>query len=171
MREAQRQAALTIPDVHILPTTNCAMSDNIHNSAHANLLLGEKLARQVAHDLIATPAYEAPAIASAVLLPDGRVRLTFEHAGIFVCHSLTADQCGFTLEDADGIIPLTAFQCTRDDGNQLWLTPSRIPRQNLRVSFAWEADPVRFPMEDEVTYLPPLSFYQYPVTKEGIPHA
>lgn len=165
VREAQRQAALTMKHVHILPTTNCAMSDGIHNSAHANMLLGEKLARQVAHELIGAPAYEAPSIASAVLEADGRVCLSFDRAGIFVVHSGAPAQCGFTVEDDAGTIPLTAFQCTRDDENRMYLTPERTPGEGAVVSFAWEADPIRFPPEDEVTYLPPLSFYRYPITK------
>lgn len=45
VREAQRIAAKTIPQVYILPTINNPMSDGIHNSAHANMMLGEKLAK------------------------------------------------------------------------------------------------------------------------------
>src|SRR5699024_6470280 len=52
VREAQRQAARDLSEVYILPTTNCALSDGIHNSAHANVMLGEKLSHLCAHVLL-----------------------------------------------------------------------------------------------------------------------
>ncbi len=164
VREAQRIAALTLPHVHILPTINNAMSDGIHNSAHANMMLGEKLARQAAHYLLGFPSFEAPAISSAQITKDGRICLTFEHMALgFVYSTGNPTANGFTLEDEHGNIELTAFQAAREDKNHIYLTPERIPGKNAVISFAWEADPVRFPVTDEVTFLPPLSFYRYPI--------
>lgn len=168
IREAQRIAALTIPGVSVLPTINNAMSDAIHNSAHANMMLGEKLARQAAHYLLGGPEFEAPSIESACLEEDGRLCLTFSHVALgFVYSSEQPSQNGFTLEDEEGIIELTGFQAAREDKNHIYLTPGRPLGANPRISFAWEADPVRYPVVDEVTYLPPLSFYQYPIAKNN----
>ncbi len=168
IREAQRQAALRIPGVTVLPTTNNAMSDGIHNSAGANLLLGEKLAMQAAHVLAGAPEYAAPDLSEALLLQDGRIRLTFAHMKLgFVYHSLDPAMNGFTLEDASGEIPLTGFQAAREDLNHIYLTPSRAPGEDARISFAWQADPTRCPPTDEVTFLPPLSFYQVPVSRNS----
>lgn len=61
--------------------------------------------------------------------------------------------------------PLTGFQAAREDKNHIYLTPGRPLKGQALLSFAWEADPVRFPVTDEVTFLPPLSFYKYPVTQ------
>ena len=167
VREAQRIAAKTIPQVYILPTINNPMSDGIHNSAHANMMLGEKLAKQAAHYLLPGFApFEAPALSSAVVQEDGRLCLTFDNMALgFIYASGDANKNGFTLEDEDGIVPLTGFQAAREDKNHIYLTPGRPLKGQALLSFAWEADPVRFPVTDEVTFLPPLSFYKYPVTQ------
>ena len=113
-----------------------------------------------------TAPFEAPSIASAVLEEDGRVCLTFDNMALgFVYSSGSPDGNGFTLEDETGVIPFTAFQAAREDKNRIYLTPQRAPGVGAVISFAWEADPVRFPVTDEVTFLPPLSFYRYPVTQ------
>ncbi len=165
VREAQRLAALNLPGVTVLPTTNCAMSDGIHNSAHANMMLGEKLARQAAHYLLGSPAFEAPSIDSVRLQEDGRLCLSFRNMALgFVLSSTDPAQSGFTLEDSGGVIPLTALKAAREDLNHIYLTPARAPKDKAVLSFAWEADPTRFPATDEVTFLPPLSFYRFPVT-------
>ena len=165
MRQAQLDAARTLPGVHILSTTNCAMSDGIHNSAHAQMMLGEKLARQAAHYLLpGFPEFEAPVLRSAVMQEDGRLCLTFDHMALgFVCFGDGVQQRGFTLEDAEGVIAITGFRANREDRNHIYLTPERRPGPGAVLSFAWEEDPTRFPPVDEVTYLPPLSFYRRPL--------
>ncbi len=45
VREAQRQAACTIPLVGIVPTLDLALSDGIHTSASGNVMLGQRFAR------------------------------------------------------------------------------------------------------------------------------
>ncbi|MGN1019193.1 MAG: sialate O-acetylesterase [Aristaeellaceae bacterium] len=168
VRQAQLTAAQTLPGVHILSTTNCAMSDGIHNSAHAQMMLGEKLARQAAHHLLeGFPAFEAPSLERAEVLEDGRLCLTFGNMTLgFACSTGDAAQCGFTLEDAQGPIALTAFRANREDRNHIYLTPERRPGPGAMLSFAWQADPTRFPPVDEVTYLPPLSFYRRPLNAD-----
>ena len=47
IRNAQRMAARKVPGVYVLPTIDAVLSDMIHNSASSNLVLGERLARQV----------------------------------------------------------------------------------------------------------------------------
>ena len=165
VRQAQLDAARTLPGVHILSTTNCAMSDGIHNSAHAQMMLGEKLARQAAHVLLpGFPEFEAPALRSAVMQEDGRLCLTFDHMTLgFVGFGGDARAWGFTLEDAEGVIALTGVRANREDRNHIYLTPERRPGPGATLSFAWEEDPTRFPPVDEVTYLPPLSFYRRPL--------
>lgn len=164
IREAQRVAALTLPKVYILPAVGGPMSDGIHNSAHGNLRLGEKLAKQAAHYLLGTPAFEAPMIASARMEDALTLCLTFRNMALgFVCWSQKPEENGFSVTDGDGDVPVTAFRAVREDKNHIYLTLGRPLSGDARVSFAWEADPVRFPPMDEVTYLPPVGFYRYPV--------
>ena len=60
IKEIQRQAALNLEKVWLLPTAGIPQSDEIHSSAAGNVTLGEMLARQVHGALNGGPAYEAP---------------------------------------------------------------------------------------------------------------
>ncbi len=166
VREAQRAAAETLPRVSVLSTTNCAMSDGIHNSAHANVMLGEKLARHAAHYLLGTPPFEAPAIRSVTSEDGVTLCLTFANMALgFVCASSTAAENGFSAWDGEGPVELSGFRANREDKNHIYLTCARPLSGNACLSFAWEADPTRCPPVDEVTFLPPLSFYRFPITR------
>ncbi len=48
--------------MYVLSTTNLNLSDGIHNSAQANVVLGEKLASQCYHVLDGGAEYAAPAL-------------------------------------------------------------------------------------------------------------
>lgn len=176
VREAQRRAALEIPGVYVLSTTNLSLSDGIHNSAQANVALGEKLASQCHFVLEVGEEYAAPALKSAEgvtererealgLAAEGWwLRLTFSHVkNCFLLYSDLGEDSGFTLEDAGGNVEILKVRANREDRNQVYLQAARQTGAEARLSFAWQADPVRLPMVDEVTYLPPLSFYQVPI--------
>ena len=82
VREAQRRAAEEIPHVHVISTTNLNLSDGIHNSAQANVVLGEKLANQCFGVLGGGAEFEAPALASAELVTETeRERLELAREG------------------------------------------------------------------------------------------
>ena len=176
IREAQRRAAAAIPDVHILTTTNLPLSDSLHNSAAANLVLGEKLAMQAARYLAGAqvpdfipPEFESAALLSGEALAERRLEgiwlmLRFRHVSSwFVLYSQRGEESGFTLEDAEGEIPILTIRADVQDRNHVFLRLQRKPQKNSVLSFCWQADPVRFPLVDAVTYLPPVSFYQVPI--------
>ncbi len=176
IREAQRRAAAAIPDVHILTTTNLPLSDSLHNSAAANLVLGEKLAMQAARYLAGAqvpdftpPEFESAALLSGEALAERRLEgiwlmLRFRHVSSwFVLYSQRGEESGFTLEDAEGEIPILTIRADVQDRNHVFLRLQRKPQKNSVLSFCWKADPVRFPLVDAVTYLPPVSFYQVPI--------
>lgn len=167
VREAQREAARELPGVYILPTTNCPLSDGIHNSAHANVMLGEKLSRLCAHVLLGQPEFSAPDLDSAELVSATVLKLTFSHMALgFTIYSGSGKDSGFYLEDETGEVPVTELHSAREEKNSLRLFLGRTPGKNAKLSFCWEADPTRIPPVDEVTYLPPLSFYQVPVLEQ-----
>ena len=92
------------------------------------------------------------------------LRLTFSHVkNCFLLYSDLGEDSGFTLEDAGGNVEILKVRANREDRNQVYLQAARQTGAEARLSFAWQADPVRLPMVDEVTYLPPLSFYQVPI--------
>lgn len=171
LREAQRRAAADIPGVSVLSTTNLSISDAIHNSAQANVALGMKLARQCAHVLNGAEEFEAPALTEAALLEEEQkkglglegewLRLGFAHVkNCFLLYSDLGRDSGFTLEDGSGRVEIRRVRANREDKNRVYLELERKPEGEAFLSFAWQADPVRLPMVDEVTFLPPLSFYR-----------
>lgn len=171
VREAQRRAALDIPDVFLLTTTNLSLCDGIHNSAQANVALGEKLARQCAHILDGGDEFEPPALVQTALVREQEAKalglegiwmqLTYEHVkNCFLLYSSLGKDSGFTLEDCRGNVEILNIRANREDKNNIYLKLERCPEGDTVLSFAWEADPVRLPMVDEVTYLPPVSFYK-----------
>lgn len=167
VREAQRTASHDFEDLYILPTINCSLSDAIHNSAHSCMLLGERMARMCAHILYQTPAFFAPEMTSAVA--NGKeLKLTFANVEqSFVIPSDKGYESGFTVHTKEDttILPIR-FKRDADQGNVLVLTFEEDILEGSTLSFAWEANPVPFPSLDEVTFLPPLSFYKYPITIE-----
>lgn len=171
VRDAQRAASLVIPKVSVLSTTNLSLSDGIHNSAQANVALGEKLAKQCAYVLNGKEEYMAPELAGTELVSEEKkqelhldgiwMEMTFHY--VKNCLQLFSDKgedSGFFLEDGKGIVDIVKIRANREDKNKAYLKLNRVPEGDAYLSFAWEADPVKLPMIDEVTCLPPLSFYR-----------
>ena len=157
------------------------MIKGIHNSAQANVVLGEKLASQCYHVLDGGAEYAAPAleVVEAVtgkerkalgLAEEGAwLKLTFTHVkNCFLLYSDLGKDSGFTLEDGQGEVEVLKVRANREDRNIVYLQVAREAGEDARLSFAWQADPVRLPMVDEVTYLPPLSFYQVPLWQQAL---
>lgn len=48
----------------------------------------------------------------------------------------------------------------RENKNHLYLELAREVEDEAELSFAWQADPIKHPPVDEVTFLPLLSFYK-----------
>ncbi len=168
VREAQRKAAHCLEEVYVLPTITCGLSDGIHNSAHACIKLGEHMARLCGHVLYGTPDWQAPEITGA--FADGNcVKLRFDHVrfGFVIPGGGLPDSCGFSVFDKKGHrLPFTSIKADPEEKSSLLIQMNEPVPENCTVSFAWEANPTWTPLMDEVTFLPPLSFYQYPVTQK-----
>lgn len=166
VREAQRMAAKELPAVYVLPTIDCSLSDAIHNNAHACVQLGERMARLCGHVLYDGPEFLAPEIVSAVC-KDTEVTLSFANMQRgFVVQSALSENIGITFMDEKGGIPFERAYFPRDAKNTMTINLERKPVGSCSVSFGWQANPTFMPPADEVTYLPLLSFYQFPVTLE-----
>lgn len=163
VREAQRKATQDIPGVYILPTINCSLSDGIHNNARSSIMLGEKMAKLCGNVLYQTSEFFAPNIEKAIL-KDQTIKVTFQNMKRgFAIISNSPKDSGFMVRDSIGIIQLTNYCPDNNELGALNLSLERVPQGDTTLSFAWEANPTTVPIMDEVTYLPPLSFYQFPV--------
>lgn len=163
VREAQRAAAKELPKVYILPTMDCSLSDAIHNDAHSCMRLGERMARLCGNVLYDGPEFFAPEISSAVC-KDTQVTLSFANMQLgFIVRSPLYENLGLTFMDDEGEILFERADFPKDAKNTLTLTLNRKPVGACTVSYGWQANPTFMPLQDEVTYLPLLSFYQVPV--------
>lgn len=165
VREAQRMATHELEEVYILPTMDCSLSDGIHNDAHACIRLGERMARLCGNILYNEQEFFAPEIAKATV-KDSTATLFFNNMKLgFVCASDLAVDCGFTFTDDKGEIPYEKVEFSKEEKNTLTFNFDRVPVGDVMVSHGWQANPTYILLKDEVTFLPPLSFYNYPVEK------
>lgn len=179
VRDAQRKATKVIPNVYILPTTNLSLSDWIHNSAASNVVLGEKLAKQCAYVLDGKEEYCAPELVETGIVSEQNkkklhfngiwMEVIFSHVhDCLLVFSTRGEDSGFLLEDKNGEIKIEKIRTSREEKNRVYLKLERIPLEGALLSFAWEADPIKYPLIDEVTYLPPLSFYKTEISCKEI---
>jgi len=164
VREAQRQASLTIPSVYILPTLNCTLSDGIHNNAHSYIMLGERMAKICGYVLYNTPKFLAPELAK-ITYEDDTIKLHFNHIrrSLLVSTSKHND-LGFLIQDDNGIVPIASIKASKDEPNILLITLERSLSENATISHGWEANPTFTPVVDEVSYIPIVSFYKQHIT-------
>ena len=61
---------------------------------------------------------------------------------------------GFTLTDSEGEVEILHIRGNRENKNHLYLELAREVEDEAELSFVWQADPVKQPPVDEVTFLP-----------------
>ena len=173
VRDAQARAAKEIPGVSVLTTSNLSLCDGIHNTAQANVALGEKLAKQCAHVLNGKEEYQPPELVKVERADEAErksfqlegsgiwLKLTCDHVkNCFLVYSAVGKDSGFTLTDSEGEVEILHIRGNRENKNHLYLELAREVEDEAELSFAWQADPIKQPPVDEVTFLPLLTFYK-----------
>ncbi|OME88081.1 hypothetical protein BK120_01840 [Paenibacillus sp. FSL A5-0031] len=169
VREAQRQAALSIPSVSVIPSLDCPMSDDIHNSPAGNLIIGSRaanIALQVVYGL-QRQAYP-PNLEYAIYIQEHEsdshaIKLRFKHVSerLFAINP-QADLFG--IEDEEGAILLNGW--TIISSNEVLLKLTRKPSGKLSVHGAYQTNPASQMLIDTGTYLPMLAFYNVEAVAE-----
>jgi sialate O-acetylesterase len=165
IRETQRQAAEQISDVYVVPTLDCPLSDEIHNSPAGNMLIGERLANTALTYVYKNgQSFHAPNFISAVYHIDAekhQVSVRFSHVQ---GHLFTMDptHCACRIEDDQGEIELKAWPFVGKDTIELEL--ARAIQGEAFIHGAYEANPVYHLPTDSATYMPMLAFYKQPIT-------
>jgi len=165
VREYQRQAARDIPHVTVIPAIDCPLSDEVHNSPAGNLLIGERMARAVLASVYGRDVhFRAPEIADAryFVSDDGTpaVELAYDHVGGYLL-TIGPNQPVFTIEDEAGRAEIEAWSIS--GRNAIRIKLKRPLEGQAHLYGGYERNPaVYFPL-DSLTYMPPLSFYRYPV--------
>jgi hypothetical protein len=164
VREAQRQASLRNSDVHVIPATDCALTDAVHHSPAGNALIGERLARTALSFVYQkTRYYRAPNLVVAEFQTDGAIHsvmLEFDNvSGRLLANNLRGKL--FAVEDSAGIAEVSEWRiCGR---NRIAITLERPLREQAYIHGAYEMNPCSSVPVDSDTYLPFLSFYRHPV--------
>lgn len=163
IREAQRQAARKLFNVWVISARDCSLCDAIHNTAAANVMLGERVARVALKVLYQKPGWELPPdLASAQRKEDG-IELTFSHvaARLLAFDSPETICRGFTLWDEHrNEIPILRAEI---NGNHVRLFLQEAPQGRMFVSAGWQMDPPASLPVDASTRQPMLSFYNVEV--------
>lgn len=163
VREAQRQAARIYQGISVIPASDCGLSDAIHNSAAANVMLGERLAAAALRDIYGRQySSAAPDLEQAVLQEPQQLALKFSHVAgrLYAFDSVRIAKQAFTVCDCSGCIPVEKMECV---GDTLLLTLSRPAGEECLVSGGWQAEPSVLMPIDFASHLPILSFYQVAV--------
>jgi hypothetical protein len=158
VREAQRRLAHDLSGVYVMPALNPAMCDGIHNSASANINLGERLARQAASALCGSTEYQAPET-KKITIEGGKIIVEFDHVkGNLLIINANPEQNGFSLFKAGIKQEITSTKVI--DSNKVEIETSIEIDASCELSFAEEANPTYTPIIDNATYLPPLATYR-----------
>lgn len=159
VREQQRRIG-HLEDVYTVPTTDCAVSDAYgHNSAKANLALGERLAKTALTHLYGKHFLcDAPDLVKVERIGDREVLAEFapvyDKLDTFSCEP---GKMAFTAQDKEGWILLQEYEVIGK--NQILLKFSRSLGEDCVLHGAYEKDMQKVVPMDFATHLPILSFY------------
>ena len=154
IKEIQRQAALEMDRVWILPSAGIPQGDEIHSSAAGNVMLGEMLARQAHGALNGGAPFEAPNLASA-RLEENFIRLSFRNASGLMRPRSLHDASDFSLTDDQGENRILSVAAQESD---LLLKPARAIQGKAYISYGCHPQGPEGAIVDQQTYLPILSF-------------
>lgn len=146
--DAQRRAALCLPEVYVVPSYDLAVVDGIHNSAGANVVLGERLANAALEYIYGRPGMTAPTIISAEHADNRRVRLRISPKQTVYSMGSLAE--GMNIEDRYGIADCLSAEMT--DGG-LIVTCEREFTLPAQFHFHWRRKATPF----------------YPIARHGLP--
>lgn len=142
IREAQRQAARVIPQLAVVPTLDCPLSDGIHNSAVGNVMIGERFGRMALGMVYGQELPWQTVDARAARFTDAtrqQIRISFDHVVDHLVY-LGATPQDMRIEDAEGVVPVT--QAVVDGTADVLLTLGRAAQGRTLCQHAFGGNPV-----------------------------
>ncbi|MCQ2485077.1 MAG: sialate O-acetylesterase [Clostridia bacterium] len=153
VREAQRQAALQIPDVYIVPTTDCTSSDGIHNNSASSVVVGERLANVMLKNYYKLPGFSAPSVKRVKRVDSRTVLLEFHETHMI--RTMDDRAQGLNIEDENGIAECVK---TTADPDGILVTCERDIGENAVFHAYWKRDVPAFLLRD-IYGMPMLACY------------
>lgn len=163
VREAQRRAAKEIDNVFLVPSLDFTLSDCIHNSSAANVVLGERMAKLALQKIYGENIRAmAPDVVEAVFVQPDQIRICFENVyEKLYTYDVPADRLSVQVEDELGIVNVHAYRI--QNKNECILDLERTVQGNTYIHNAKGMDPQGRSMIDFATHLPVIGFYKIPV--------
>ncbi len=143
IRDAQRRAALELPDVYTVPSLDLPVTDGIHNSSGANVIIGERMANTALANLYGKPGQTAPNVLGVEKKDDTHVlvRLTPGHQ----VYAMDNKALGMNVEDAQGLVDCVQAIPVADGFLVDTTRPFTLP---AKFHYAWRAQPPVFVARD-----------------------
>lgn len=160
VRQAQREAAKSIKNVYLLPTIDGTLSDMIHNSASFNLVLGDRLARQVMARIYHQDQFwAAPDLQKIRMSGPDELSLSFApiYDRLYACE-IQADELPFHIMDEQGVIQITGYKLP--DRNTISLQLEREMQGEVQVCAYYGQNPRCRCVIDFATHYPILGFIE-----------
>jgi sialate O-acetylesterase len=161
VREAQRQAALTLPNVYVIPALDCPLSDAIHNSPAGNMIIGERMGKSALANVYVKSGVnaEAPCLTSAVFnAGDTGPSICLQFANVYgYLLPIGPISKVFSVEDVNGPVEVSSWQITAR--NEITLNLAKETEGDTFVHGAYEMNPSSHLPLDSGTYMPILAFY------------
>ncbi len=162
VRQAQADAARTIPGVYVVPATDVALYDFIHNSSQGDLVIGERCARCALAELYRKPLeWRAPELAQARLLSPDTVELQFSRIFNWLNpFDVSPALLPFEAEDEKGLLSCDGYEVGRDT---MTLHFPRPLGAEAVLHGVWRSNPGPCTPCDCMR-MPILSFYGFPIS-------
>lgn len=165
VREQQTIAARNTPYVTLVPAIDCPLSDEIHNSPAGNLLIGERMARAVLATVYGKEVhYRAPEIGDVRSVTDAEgnsiLEISYDYVGGYLV-SIGPNQPVFAVDDESGSAEVSDWSISGRNSIRIKLNRSLSGQAFLHGGY--ERNPAAYFPLDSLTYMPPLSFYKYPI--------
>ncbi len=163
VREAQRRAWHEIEHVTVVPSTDVALYDFIHDASEGNLAIGERCARAALAECYGRDIdWMPPEVQSATLVQPDTVEVRFERVRNWINpFEVPAARLPFEAEDARGLVPPCAYKTGNDS---LTITFARPLEDGAVLHGAWRMDPGAT-IPSDCMRLPMLSFYGMPIRR------
>lgn len=161
IRGIQRNAAHEIENVYVVPSYDLPMSDEIHNSGAANIVIGERLAEVALHEVYGATGYEhchAPDVNSITKTAANTIAVAFDHCEHLFYLGVPAQMIPFVCEDEKGEIKPVSMGKT--DEQTLFVVWERDIVGEATVSMVPSELGATRVLYDQSSFLPPLAFWR-----------
>lgn len=157
LREAQRQAALQIDNVYMVPSIDLPVCDGIHNCGMSTLVIGQRVANLALKYVYGKDAVcDAPNIARVERDGDDALNLYFDNVYEMIFSDLNGvETLMFTVKDKDGVINPVDYDSCMD--NKVWVKFERKIGKNATISCD-HYNATELVLYDMFSYLPIIPF-------------